>query len=137
MLARLLSEHRGPLAADLRRYYNLTLAHLADYGIPAREIADYVAHLPYDAATRRALDDDWWITPEIAFQRLIELDLRVLAWQRTEDGQKGRNPPKPLAITQAERTAERKKRADNWVDFDVVPIEQMAKALNWPLPKIA
>jgi hypothetical protein len=37
---------------------------------------------------RRTTDEHWWITPEVAVLNELEHRLRILAWQRTKDGQR-------------------------------------------------
>lgn len=129
----LLRRHRGPLAADFRRYYQLSpLAAISDWGIPLSELAEYVAHLPPDSATMRTVDKDAWVTPEVQMLREMEHTLRVLKWQRTDDGAKARNYPKPIPLTAAEKAKERDEAAKNGdIDFDVTTKDRMRQLLGW------
>lgn len=54
-----------------------------------------MAHLPRESATVRATQPNAGHTDELELLRQIEHDLRVLAWQKTKDGQDGRNLPVP------------------------------------------
>lgn len=55
----------------------------------------------------RALDREWWFTPELHFLRNISDSLDWLVWAKTEDGAAGRNRPRPTLLTEAEkRTAD-------------------------------
>ena len=56
------------------------------------------AYLPPESATRRALDPHWQRTPEVDLLREVEHDLRILAWQQTQDGSKGRNVPERIPL---------------------------------------
>lgn len=62
----------------------------------ARELADFVAHLRPGCALWRAIGGDIAWSDETHMLAAVEYRLRVLAWQKTEDGQKNRNQPKPL-----------------------------------------
>lgn len=59
------------------------------------------------------MDPDAWVTAEIEFLRRIELGVRGLAWQNSEQGSKGVNQPKPIALTQAERDEEAAELAEH------------------------
>ena len=85
-------EHRGPLAADFRRYYGLSLAGLRDSGIPLHEAADLAAHLPDESQTAKAMHRT---SNEVELLRSVEHSLRVLRWQPTRDGHDGKNVPEP------------------------------------------
>lgn len=56
------------------------------------------AHLPPDSAVRRSLDEHWQRTPDIDLLREIEYDLRILAWQQTKDGSKGKGYPERMSL---------------------------------------
>lgn len=105
---------------------------MRQWGIPLAEIAEYVAHLPPDSATMRAVDPDFWVSPEVQMLREIEQALRVISWQRTEDGSKGRNYPKPMPLTGAEKAAARDEAAKNGdVAFETTTQDQMRQLLGW------
>lgn len=59
-----------------------------------------------DSALVRDMDPDWWVTPAVRLAREIEHNTRVLGWLQSKDGSKGRNYPKRITLTQAEREAE-------------------------------
>jgi len=44
------------------------------------------------------MDAHWQRTPEVDLLREVEYGVRVLAWQKTADGSKGRNVPERLAL---------------------------------------
>ncbi len=95
----LIAEHRGPLSADFRRFYDCTLTDaLAGREGPLSDVAAWAAHLPPDSATRRSIDPHWQRTALIDLMREAEFDLRILAWQQTEDGSKGRNVPERIPL---------------------------------------
>lgn len=98
-LLALLREHRGPLAADFRRFYGLSLANIRHEGIPLTEVADLAANvLLYEGAVYRTVNEHWWRTAELDLLREIEHGGRVLAWQQTKDGSKGRNAPERIKL---------------------------------------
>lgn len=78
---------------DLIRYYHAPYAALtAEYG--AQLVAAMVVNLPPDSATMRHYAQGWGLEAQLlagAFDRLVEAN-----WQRSADGQNGRNKPKPL-----------------------------------------
>lgn len=78
---------------DLIRYYHAPYAALAaEYG--AQLVAAMVVNLPPDSATMRHYAQGWALEAQLlagVFDRLVEAN-----WQRSADGQKGRNKPKPL-----------------------------------------
>lgn len=62
-----------------------------------------VKYSPPDSALMREMDPDWWITAEVRLTREIEHNTRVLGWLQSRDGSKGRNYPKRIMLTRAER----------------------------------
>ena len=65
---------------------------------PLRDVAAWAAYLPPESATARSMDAHWQRTPEVDLLREVEYGVRVLAWQKTADGSKGRNAPERLAL---------------------------------------
>ena len=65
---------------------------------PLRDVAAWAAYLPPESATARSMDAHWQRTPEVDLLREVEYGVRVLAWQKTADGSKGRNVPERLAL---------------------------------------
>ena len=66
--------------ADLHRYHGVRLVEVREH-ITATELADWVAHLPDDAATRRAVDPAWRQTDSLEMLRAILLRLDYALWQ--------------------------------------------------------
>lgn len=98
---------RDELVADFKQYYNIDLP-LCEEGLDAVEdgmrLGILWSQLPASSRVARAdLPDLAWGDSERLLWS-IEYTLRVIAWQRTEDGAKGRRKPKPLQ-TPAERSA--------------------------------
>lgn len=81
----------GELAADFQQYYGLDVDAVAP-----RRAAVLAQQLPQRSRFVRACAPAarWGDTERLL--HAIEYDLRVLAWQATEDGMKGRRPPRPL-----------------------------------------
>jgi len=65
---------------------------------PLRDVAAWAAYLPPESATARSMDAHWQRTPEVDLLREVEYGVRVLAWQKTADGSKGRNVPERLTL---------------------------------------
>jgi hypothetical protein len=80
----------------MRRFYGMGWDEAR--ALPLTEVADMVAHLPPEAAVHRAADPHWRRTNEVEILRLMEHGIRVLGWQKTRDGQAGRNVPEPLPM---------------------------------------
>jgi len=92
----LLREHRGPLTADLHRFHGLVVSRLSECGLPLRDVAAIVAHLPEESATFRALNPHWEHTHSLELLRRIEYHQAIAVWFRTRDGERGVNPPEPF-----------------------------------------
>ncbi len=60
-----------------------------------RQLAAMMAWLPPGCALWRSLGGPLSLSAEAARLDIIDYRLRVLAWQQTEDGSKGRNRPEP------------------------------------------
>lgn len=58
------------------------------------EATDLVVYLPEESVTLTAVAGGWTLANQLAAAQAD--DLRVLIWQKTKDGQKGRKPPKPI-----------------------------------------
>jgi hypothetical protein len=86
-------EFEGPLRAALRAEYGVDLR---DPGMTLLDLADLAANLPPGCALFRATGGDMAWSSEMHMLARLDFDLRVLAWQKTEDGKKGRNQPKPI-----------------------------------------
>ena len=95
MLASRLGSHPDEMRADFQRYYGLNLDGMGcDYSV-AHAVSLCIA-LPRDSATVRAESPEAAWSDETYLLSAIEYDLRILIWQSTRDGQKGRNRPKPM-----------------------------------------
>lgn len=61
------------------------------------ELADLVGALPPGCALWRATGGELAWTQEVHMLANVEFGVRVLAWQKSEDGSKGKNKPEPAA----------------------------------------
>lgn len=86
-------EHEGALRAALRAEYGVDLR---DPGMSLLDLADLAANLPPGCALFRAAGGAMAWPPEVHMLAAVEFRLRVLAWQKTEDGKNGRNKPQPI-----------------------------------------
>lgn len=112
-----LVEHEGALRASLLAVYGL---RLSERGCGVLELADYVAHLPPGCALWRAAGGPLAWTDEVHMLARVDHGVRVLAWMKTEDGSKGRKPPKieeppsPFGEVKADE-ARMEQKADAWL----------------------
>lgn len=58
------------------------------------EATDLVVYLPDDSVTLTAVAGGWSLANQLAAAQVDEL--RVMIWQKTKDGQKGKKQPKPI-----------------------------------------
>lgn len=109
MLVELLGELRGPLSADMRRFYNCNLTEaLRGEVAPLQDIAAWAAHLPPESAVFRAQHPDgrWqhthalelqraqvYATQNVAFtvakvtkHKMQEPEPILFPWEETDDG---------------------------------------------------
>lgn len=95
VLAGFMVRHPAELRADFQQYYGLNIDGMGtDYSM--LHAADLAVQLPRDSRTFRAGNRELEWTDRDYMLWSIEYSLRVLRWQPTKDGQKGRNKPKPL-----------------------------------------
>lgn len=80
-----------------------------------------------ECETRRALDADWWVSPEVLLLREVELGTRVGAWLQTEDARKRRNQPQRIPLTDAERFAATPERER----FDLRTTDEIDAMIGW------
>lgn len=95
VLAGLRRRRLPELRADFRQHYGVGLGELGR-SLPVSEAADLAANLP--ACARCASPEGWdagWDDGTWLLAR-IEHALRVLAWQRSEDGAAGENYPEMI-----------------------------------------
>lgn len=79
--------------------------------------AALAACLPTDSATLRAEfpANRWTITDYLL--RAIEFNTRVLCWQKSKDGQSGRNKPKPMSTPIDEARMRKKAELTDFADI--------------------
>lgn len=99
-------DHRSELVADFRQFYGIDLP-LDEAGMDAVEDGTRWGilweQLPADSRLARlAAPDLAWGDAE-RLLHMMEYHLRVLVWQRSKDGSKGRNRPKPLQTPEERR----------------------------------
>lgn len=101
-------EFEGPLRASLRAEYGVDLR---DPGMSVLDLADLAAALPSGCALYRATGGDMAWSTEMHMLSAVEFRLRVLAWQKTDDGKHGRNKPEPVKapVSVYEKQAEEKR----------------------------
>ena len=93
----LLEEHGDAVEYDLIGL-GLRLRDFPSAALSWRDLLVIVRHAPATSAIVRALDPNWQRTPEVDLLREVEHGVRVLAWQQTRDGSKGRNAPERLRL---------------------------------------
>lgn len=110
-----MGNHPGELRADFQRFYGLNLDGMGcEYSVS--HAACLACHLPSDSATLQAVyPQNGWTQTEYLLHA-IEYDLRVLIWQNSKDGTKGKNKPKPLQ-TPEERERIRQKANNTNMQF--------------------
>jgi Family of unknown function (DUF5361) len=93
-LAYFLREYRGALRSDFRHYYGMDLREALRGNI--FDAADLAVNIPPGAAVWREHGGALAWTQAEHFAALQLHAANVANWQRTKDGQKGSNPPKPI-----------------------------------------
>ena len=84
-----------------------------------------LSQLPADSRLLRAEDVDFEWSQETYFLAQIEYDLRILIWQKSKDGQRGRNKPQPPTLPREERS--KRRRTEN---FDKSLVDRVLGGLN-------
>lgn len=107
LLAGLLATRPDELRADFQRVYGLNIDDMGE-SYTVHHAAVLAAMLPSDSLVFRASNPALEWSETMYMLRNIEFLLRVLAWQNTKDGQKGRKKPKPIE-TPEERAKLREK----------------------------
>lgn len=127
-LAVVLRDHRGPLSADLRRYYHCNLPDvLAGDVAPLWDVAAWVACLPPESAVMRSVEPRVAHTHDLELTRSIDHSLRWLVWAKTKDGEKGRNMPEPYRFPW-------EPEPDNGaIRGDAMTVDEAAEFLGWTL----
>lgn len=99
------------MVADFRQFYGLDIPIDDTQDFDVSRLALLWASLPRESRTMRRLAPELsWSDAEYMLCS-IEHSLRVLAWQNSKDGQKGRNAPKPLD-TPAQRAQKEQAKAN-------------------------
>ena len=91
----MLVEHPGELYADFRQFYGTDFDKLRGE-IGEIRTADLAAQLPIESRSIRALKPELAWTHQEWLMWSLEYHVRVLTWQNTENGRKGRSKPQPL-----------------------------------------
>ena len=120
MLVDLVDEHSEAIEYDLIR----AGARLRDWpygGVSWRDLYVMVRQAQPDSATYKALNPQWQASNDVELMRSMDLHLRILAWQQTVDGQKGRNVPQ-LVLWPWEQPA---------LEHDVMDWDEAAAFLGW------
>lgn len=96
-LVQLIEEHGESVEYDLIRH-GLRLAQLETGELSWRDLWVIVRHMPpHESALWRVMnpDDAPWNMDTFLQAEMVDT-LRLLVWQKTKDGQKGRGRPKPI-----------------------------------------
>lgn len=123
-------EHRGPLRADFHATYQMRLTEAVET-YPLDEVADMVAGLPPGGALARAVNPEWWLTPEVQLLRDVAYAVRHSQWLASTN-RVLQLEPLPMPLTDAERQANIKARGGQ--PMDAVPVADMAARLGWAAP---
>ena len=122
----MLRHHRGPLSADLRRYYHANLSDvLAGQVASLGDVAAWVACLPPESAVLRSMEPRAAHTHALELSRGIEHSLRVLVWSKTKDAERGRNYPEPYLFPWEDQPV------NGAIRGDAMTIDEAAEFLGW------
>lgn len=108
-LLELIRQRGEAIDADLQREYGLSLNDVVAGRVTLRRLDVLIKGLPPDGTAfwRAAVDDprgsgvprkppaSYWVPERDLMASVIDL-LHILVWQRTRDGQRGTNQPKPI-----------------------------------------
>lgn len=104
------------------RFYRLPLHAMRQWGIPLRDVAAMVYHLPLDSATYRTHEDHWQRTIEIDLLREIEHSIRIADWRTY--AKRGSQPPEAIPLPWDPEP-------DGQVRGDVLTADEMDQWLGW------
>lgn len=122
-LATALREHEGAVRADFQQFYGLNIDGMGrDY--TTLHAADLLVELPGNSRIKRIYGGDGIWDFDRVLAALVVDALNVLVWQRTKDGSKGRNRPKPIAP--------QPKREGRHIGGKAMTIEQLNEILSRP-----
>ena len=107
LLAGFMAKRPCELRADFQRVYGLNIDEMGE-SYSVRHAADLAAMLPRDSLVFKAGNPALEWSDTMYMLRSIEYMARILVWQNTKDGQKGRKKPKPVE-TPEERARVREK----------------------------
>jgi hypothetical protein len=96
------------------------------------DLRDFLEHSPPDSAYARASNPAWPVTLDVQLLREVEHGLRVLAWQRTKDAERGdqaKHYPERIPLTEQERREAAARKGVT--EYDAIPIDEMRKRLGW------
>lgn len=86
------------------RFYRVSLDDIGE-SVSARDAAAMVAHLPSEAATRRARGDGWSELERLVAE--VAANVAVVWWQRTDHSRSGNGePPRVLSPRERREAAE-------------------------------
>lgn len=83
------------------------------------------------SAYQRAIDPDWWLTPEVLLLREIEHNQRISDWKQTEDAAKKRLGSFPKAIPLSDLERRTFERENDRYQFDAMPLDAARARLGW------
>lgn len=92
-----------------------------------RDLLVIVRQAPATSAIHRAADESHEYSLQLDLLRSIELNTRTSVWQKTSNGQNGRNQPDPL------RFAWEPNQRD-MLKADLMTVKELAARLGWPEP---
>ena len=94
-LATALREHESAVRADFQQFYGLNIDGMGrDFS--TTHAADLLVELPGESRIKRTYGGDGtWDFDRLLASLTVDA-LNLIVWQRTKDGQKGRNRPKPI-----------------------------------------
>lgn len=100
------------MVADFEQYYGMALPVADEDDIPdlARAALLWAALPDSSRCVRRLVPEARWTQTDYLL-RAVEHGVRTLIWQRSRDGQRGRNAPRPLP-TPVERARNIERRDD-------------------------
>lgn len=103
--------HRVDVVADFRQFYGMDLPLEGDPPDPVLYSVLW-SELPRESRCARRLDPDLGWGDAERLLRSIDYSLKLICWQRTKDGQHGRNAPDPAPTPgEAARARERAERS--------------------------
>ena len=109
----MLANRPDELRADFQRVYGLNIDDMGE-SYSVHHAAVLAAMLPSDSLVCKAANPALEWGEALYMLRNIEYMLRVLAWQNTKDGQKGRKKPQPIETPDERAKVRDKALATDW-----------------------